>query len=333
MTDDRGWRVDTTRPWDLLAVVGAGTLLLLVIAIFPSSSVRIILGLPFILFFPGYALVAALFPERHQAFEVAKGEDSDEKEEVSRGLDALERVALSFGLSIAVVPLLGLALNYTPFGMRLVPILVTVYAFIVVASVVAHLRRTRLPPGERFRITISVEPPAWGEYSRLDKVLTVALAVSVVVAGGALVYVLSTPRVGESFTEFYILGPTGKAEGYPTNVTPDSVSAIIVGVVNHEHAPLNYTVRATWIEIVNRTANGTAIEGSSTPAFTYRVELGDEEEDERWVNVTAPGNLGQYKLALVLETPTEPEYRRLHLWVDVTPTGATEGPRVPPPRG
>jgi len=29
-------------------------------------------------------------------------------------LDGIERIALSFGLSIAVVPLMGLALNYTP---------------------------------------------------------------------------------------------------------------------------------------------------------------------------------------------------------------------------
>ena len=48
------------------------------------------------LFLPGYALIATLFPRKDD-------------------LDGIERIALSFGLSIAITPLLGLALNYTPF--------------------------------------------------------------------------------------------------------------------------------------------------------------------------------------------------------------------------
>ncbi len=317
MASPRRLEVDTTRPYDLIAIVASATLLLVIIVAAPDSAARVALGLPFILFFPGYTLVAALFPERHQTFTVAKGEEGTEKEEVSRGLDALERVALGFGLSIAVVPLIGLALNFTPFGIRLVPILVSVYAFIAVASMVAWRRRERLPDHERFRVTFTLEPPAWGTYSRLDKVLTVALALAVVVAAGALVYVIATPRVGESFTEFYILGPGGKAENYPTNVTPGSTNPLIVGVVNHEHGAVTYDVTATWVRIENRTANGTAVEGARTPAFAYGVTLEDGAMDERSVNVTAPDARGTYKLALVLATPDAPEYRRLHLWVDV----------------
>ncbi|MCC6050225.1 MAG: DUF1616 domain-containing protein, partial [Thermofilum sp.] len=38
-------------------------------------------------------------------------------------LSPLERLALSIGLSLALVPLVGLLLNYTPFGIRLYPVL------------------------------------------------------------------------------------------------------------------------------------------------------------------------------------------------------------------
>ncbi len=69
-------------------------MLVAIIILFPSNILRIILGLPFLLFFPGYTLVAALFTRKE-------------------GMGSIERVALSFGLSIAVVPLIGLILNYT----------------------------------------------------------------------------------------------------------------------------------------------------------------------------------------------------------------------------
>jgi uncharacterized membrane protein len=69
-------------------------------------------------------------------------------------LDGIERIALSFGLSIAVVPLIGLALNYTPFGIRLVPILIVLSMFTISLAVIAYVRRCGLPEGERFVVEI-----------------------------------------------------------------------------------------------------------------------------------------------------------------------------------
>lgn len=82
------------------------------IAFSPSGMAGTILGLPFLLFFPGYTSQAALFPEKGRLGEV-------------------ERVALSFGLSIAVVPLIGLGLNFTPWGIRLDPILISLAVFVI----------------------------------------------------------------------------------------------------------------------------------------------------------------------------------------------------------
>ena len=90
---------------DLIAIV-ALSLILLPLAAFTTGALRIALGLAFGLFFPGYTLIAALFPKK----------DS---------LNGIERLALSFGLSIVVVPLIGLILNYTPWGISLYPILVS----------------------------------------------------------------------------------------------------------------------------------------------------------------------------------------------------------------
>ena len=50
--------------WDLLAIVSLSVLLILTIYLFPASIWRTAIGLPFILFFPGYSLISLLFPEK-----------------------------------------------------------------------------------------------------------------------------------------------------------------------------------------------------------------------------------------------------------------------------
>ena len=68
---------------------------------------------------------------------------------------APERIAPELlGLGIAVVPLLGLALNYTPFGIRLAPILFVLSVFTVSLAVIAGVRRLGLPEGERFVVEV-----------------------------------------------------------------------------------------------------------------------------------------------------------------------------------
>ena len=116
---------------DIVIVNILSALLIAVIAFFPNSPVRIILGLPFILFFPGYVLLCALFPRKED-------------------LDRFERLALSMGLSIAVTSLIGLMLNYTPFGIRLYSVTFSLFSFTLLMSAVAISKRRTVPPKDVF---------------------------------------------------------------------------------------------------------------------------------------------------------------------------------------
>jgi uncharacterized membrane protein len=206
---------------ELLAINILSVALILTISFFPIQVLRIILGLPFILFLPGYTLIVALFPKRS-------------------GLDAIERVALSFGLSIAVVPLIGLVLNFTPWGIRLYPILVSLTVFIAAMSAIAWYRRYRLPEQERLNLILNLSLPR--HENRLDRALSVVLILAIVGAIGTLGYVIASPRVGERFTEFYVLGLEGKAEGYPTELTVGEEGRVILGITNREHETMSYEV-------------------------------------------------------------------------------------------
>jgi len=86
-----------------------------------------------VLFLPRYSLIATLFPRKDD-------------------LDGIERIALSFGLSIAITPLLGLALNYTPFGIRLLPILIVLSVFTIALAIGAYVRRGMTPEEDRFSV-------------------------------------------------------------------------------------------------------------------------------------------------------------------------------------
>ena len=124
-------------PQNLLVI-----LLIIIVVLAPSIVVRIIFGLPFVLFFPGYSLILALFPKKDR-------------------IGNIERVALSFGLSIAVVPLIGLILNYTPWGITLYSTLYSVAGFIFAMSLVAWLRLRGLYDSERFSIEFQINRPTW----------------------------------------------------------------------------------------------------------------------------------------------------------------------------
>jgi len=91
---------------------------------FPLVYVRYVLGIIFILWLPGYAFIKALFPQTLPFTRaLAHSLGTTEKD-----LDIIERVALSFGMSIALVLIVGLLLNYTPWGIRLTPIVLSLAA-------------------------------------------------------------------------------------------------------------------------------------------------------------------------------------------------------------
>jgi len=271
---------------DLLLINVLSVLLILAVAFLPSSPMRTFLGIPFVLFFPGYTLIGALYPKKDD-------------------LDSVERVALSIGLSLAVVPLLGLALNYTPFGIRLAPTLASLFIFTLSMSMLSAYRRNKLPEGERFNPLSNVNFPRWSSLSRADKlIMSVGLVACICTAGGLTAYFASTPRVGERFTEFYVLGPGGKVADYPTNLTLGESGTVILGVVNHEYEDVTYRI---VIKLDNETIG--MIDG---------IKLSHEGKWEQNYTFTPRKTGGKMKLEFLLyREGLEEPYRTLHLWITV----------------
>jgi uncharacterized membrane protein len=274
------------RIWDGLWLLDLLTVLLIVaIIVSPPSIWRIVLGLPFLFFFPGYTLGLALFPNKERIGNV-------------------ERVALSFGVSIAVVPLIALIMNYSPWGITLESVLYSVVSFIFATSIAAWVRRQRLPEEERFNIEFRLSLPGWSG-STWDKVLSVVLVVFVLGALGSLGYAVAAPRVEEKFTEFYILGAGGEAEDYPEELVVGEEGKVVVGIINREHETVSYRVEVMVNGEKNTVLDSVALEHE-----------GKWEEEVGFI----PETVGEMqKVEFLLYKQGQPEvYQSLLLWVNVT---------------
>ena len=265
-------------PPDLAAVVAA-TLLVVVAAFAPVISetpLRVPVGIAFVLFVPGYAVVAALFPERNRASvaDVADGDGGDESAGsasaeprrrtrwlgAGTGLDGVDRLSLSVVVSVVVVAAVGVAVHYTPWPIRAGPVVAVVAAITLLATAVAARRRRALAPSvafavptQRWRATVkrAVRSPD----SRGDALLTGLLIVAVVLML-ASVGVAVGPGFGadaddtDGYSALY-LEHDGALLTNESAVLEDTenASGLTVGIENEEHRTVEYTVVAVAQEL------------------------------------------------------------------------------------
>jgi uncharacterized membrane protein len=287
------------------------------IPVLNGSFLRVLLALPMILFFPGYSLICSLFPGKKE-------------------IDGIERLALSFGLSIAVVPLIGLVLNYTPWGIRLDPVVISLVIFTLGMAIIAQFRRARVSPEERFTVPFRDFYHAFRQEffdtttGRTDRALSVLLLIAIAGALIATGYVIAVPKEGEKFTEFYILGSGGKAADYPTLIRTGDPQSIIVGIGNHEYRNVTYFVEVWLLDQEPDLSSNTTSILKMTELSQFSVYLPDNETyQERFPFSVNETEYDQIQFLLFIDrAPGEQvtgqdrinaSYRDLHLWITVRP--------------
>lgn len=133
---------------------------------------------------------------------------------------------------------------------------------------------------------------------------SIILVLAVVGALGVLGYAIASPKAGEKFTEFYILGLDGKAIDYPGELIVGEEGKVKVGIISREQETATY-----WVEV--------AIEG----AKSNEVGMVTLEDGEKWEGIVgfAPDRVGDNQKVefLLYKQGWNGVYQRLHLWVDV----------------
>ena len=114
--------------WYLVIVVLVITTTIIIIANLENTPiigniikyVRYFFGSIFVLFLPGYSLTKALFPQKE--------------------IDDLERAALSIGMSLAIVAINALVLNFLPWGISTTPLTLSLLGLTLTFSTIAIMR-------------------------------------------------------------------------------------------------------------------------------------------------------------------------------------------------
>ena len=288
---------------EFIPIILLGLILVVMIALgveglpAPLPMLRLLLGLGFVLMAPGYTLQAALFP---------RADD----------LDGPERLALSFGLSVAVIPPIALVLDQLPWGIRLWPIVISLSLFIVICSAVSVYRRRQLDDEERFVFSVQLDVRGWwADQDRTNRILYGILGLALVTAAIAATAIIVTPKPGDYFTEFYILGPEGLAESYPREAAPGQTLSVTMGIANKEGDDRTYRIELWAVD--PRESDRRMLVAEDGP-----IMLGPGNQREWPVSWRMPwvGDDQQVEFLLYVGADDEP-YRRLALWLNVKSMG------------
>jgi uncharacterized membrane protein len=282
--------------FDLIVALGiaVATLLLAYLPYSLGASLRPAVAMLFLLLVPGYVFIAALFPRKND-------------------LDSIQRAALSFGFSIVVVGLIGLGLNFTPWLIRLEPMLFWTIAFTLACAAITVKRRATLPSTERFSLTADdvvkrIKGSVAQSDSRLDKALTTIILVSMLVSTLTLGYLALSPKP-EGFTELYILGPGGQVRDYPTQFVLGETQQVVVGVTNHENRATSYDL----VVQLNDTKKATTL-------FSEQIALENNQTFKSSIPLKPDrvGNNMKMDFLLYRNNDYSEPYRAVYLWVNVT---------------
>jgi uncharacterized membrane protein len=311
MSDSAGWARDLGLVFLLL--VAANVVLFAGDAPWP---VEWAIGVPFLLVMPGYAIVAALFPE--DTGRTRRSEAAQPWHEP----DLIVRTGLALLMSAVVVAAAGTLLGILGV-LNLVTAVLTISAVTLIGLGFAASRRQRIDPATR-AMPLGNQSRTWSRIRAGSTVQNAATVLALLVLLGTLGFTAAAPSNGDAYTEFYVLSEnengTLTASDYPDTFSSGESETLYVGLENQEHVTKSYEV-VMLAQAVDD--DGSVIIQQELDRFNTTLEHGENTTVERDIQPTIVGE--DIRLRILLyegEAPGDPSVQTadqsLHLWIDVT---------------
>ena len=296
------------------------------------------LGVFAMLFVPGYAFAAVLFPGANRGGGFLDrnmrsggfGQNKGGTERRDGSITVVERLLLAVGLSVCLVPLVGLGLNYTPGGIQPNVLVGTVGVLSILLVFVAAVRRLRLPPDDRFDprdIGAGLSGLIRNETDRSVSPLHVLLVVGLVVAASGIGFAAVMTERGEQFTEFYILAEDPETGELIAGEYPDELGGepVHVGVTNHEGETKEYTV-VVLLQSFEGDQERSVQRERTLDTFSMTVQPGETRTERHELDTDVREDDLRVTYLLYAGTPpaderfgTDSAYRHTHFWVGDSP--------------
>ncbi|WP_313696271.1 DUF1616 domain-containing protein [Halorarum halobium] len=313
-----------------------------------AGPLRVVVSLPLLVFLPGYAILAVLYPGRPTDASTG-GAVNDRSALLDReGLPWGERAAVSFAASLALLPLLAVLLAVARVPMEPVPITVSLATVTVLGSVVGALRRLQLPVEGRLRLPVhrwasELGRGTVGAPSRRDALVNTVLLVAVVAALSGLAYGLAAPPTdGGGYTDYALVTDQGDrlvASNFTTEFDGGESASMVLTVENQEGVPQRYTAVVTLERVRGSGGNFSVVERQELTRLSTTV---GDNETAREPHTIQPTMLGEdLRLSYYLYAGDAPDVvsdapadEHLYLWVDVgrgaagNESAAVQEPRV-----
>lgn len=267
-----GWLTD-------LALVAVLTLLATGVLLTPGLPDTLVwlLGIPYLLFFPGYAIISTLFPE-------AAEDPHRSNPRSGRTVGWAARFALSIVMSPILIAVIATVLSIWS-AIALTPVVVVLSTFVLSFLCLAAIARLRTNPTRRasplsgsFRLPIQTIVPGTGMQN-----FTLLLAIGILV--GALAFVTLVPQDGDAFTEAYLV--TDDDGAALDTLTVNDTDTFEIGIQNHENEATTYGIVTVLQEV---DVDGTVTSQAQLDRTSLELEDGEETILEQSVTPTLSEN-------------------------------------------
>jgi uncharacterized membrane protein len=297
----RGFLADLDPDLRFISGFAIAALVLAYIPYVKGTIVAYAFSFAMVTFVPGYAFTLAMFPGK-------------------AGMDRAGRALVSFALSLLAAFLSVLMLNMASKANDMGLLMAILAMPAIVFTLIANRGRKNIPPEVRFSIDVdSVVRRARAQLfpsngKSLNMGLVAVLIIVLTLSIGVMAYIVVAPPPDDGYTEFYLLGPDGTADNYPVKYSLGDSRPVIVGVVNNEGRDMAYDL------VITLNDNG------MKTIFSEKFTVADKKTWENTVSLVpdrAGDRMDMEFLLYANDNMTAP-CSRLHLWVNVTDTGAPE---------
>lgn len=301
------------RPYDLVIICLLVVAALLMSLTGTEGPLRWAVAFLAVFFCPGYGIVSALFPGRKALLSQTT---IVRREEHLLDIGMMERVVLGVGLSAAVMALAGTVLTrgIVDFTEMVVGVETLVITF--VSSMVAIVRRSRLPRGDQFAVVTRMKKRA--PFTAAEMGIAVIIIAAAMVLSVVAINALSAKASSEPYSEFAMTGSDGELSHMPSVLATNQAGLIKVTVISHEGGTQRFQLTLTLEESPSA---GTTFDPTKQVSVTtgqprsYLFDLNDGERWDQVITFVIPVS-GQHTLYLVLDDGREVKT----LWLPLTIT-------------